>query len=175
MASEKEQLKDAANLAAVGAKEVQQQQEEAEERAGLLDASDSDEGDGGSIYQPGKDAGNICLKPGYRPGTVWEEAKKLLPLAWQVVLATVLQSMTQQVTVLFVGHIGVMELGASALATMWVNITGLSIVYGGASALDSLAAQAYGAKSYQVRWRASNTASSFVQQHCALAVCLAGG
>jgi hypothetical protein len=34
-----------------------------------------------------------------------------------------------------------MELGASALATMWVNITGLSIVYGGASALDSLAAQ----------------------------------
>ena len=43
-------------------------------------------------------------------------------------------------TVLFVGHIGVMELGASALATMWVNITGLSIVYGGASALDSLAA-----------------------------------
>jgi hypothetical protein len=84
-------------------------EEEEEERAGLLHADEAegvseaaaDSGAGaagGSIYQPTKDAGNICLKPGYRPGTIWEEAKQLFPLAWQTVLATVLQSMTQQVT-----------------------------------------------------------------------------
>ena len=109
-----------------------------EERAGLL-AEEED-----SQY----DSADISEKPGYVPGHTWGEAKILFPIAWQTVLATVLQSMTQQVTVLFVGHIGVVELGAAALASMWVNITGVSIVYGGASALDSLASQAFGAKSY---------------------------
>lgn len=97
-------------------------------------------GTNASVYDGGLDA--------VEEGTLCSELHELFPLAWQTVLATVLQSMTQQVTVLFVGHIGVTELGAAALATMWVNITGLSIVYGGSTALDSLAAQAHGAKNF---------------------------
>ena len=42
----------------------------------------------------------------------------------------------------FVGHIGAAELGAVALGTMWVNISGLSIVFGGMGALDTLCSQA---------------------------------
>lgn len=95
-----------------------------------------------------EDSADISSGSSYQPGSIGSEMRILFPIAWQTVLATVLQSMTQQVTVLFVGHIGVVELGAAALASMWVNITGVSIVYGGASALDSLASQAFGAKSY---------------------------
>jgi Na+-driven multidrug efflux pump len=108
-----------------------------DEREGLLEGTDE-----------AADSGDISTSSSYQPGSMTSEMKMLLPIAWQTVLATVLQSMTQQVTVLFVGHIGVIELGAAALASMWVNITGVSIVYGGSAALDSLASQAYGAKSY---------------------------
>lgn len=114
---------------------IDEEEEEGGERVGLLG-------------EEGEDSGDISKGTSYQPGSVGSEMKILFPVAWQTVLATVLQSMTQQVTVLFVGHIGVVELGAAALASMWVNITGVSIVYGGASALDSLASQAYGAKSY---------------------------
>jgi MATE family multidrug resistance protein len=117
--------------------ESDDEEEVEDEREGLL-----------GLYGQDDSSADVSIGSSYQPGSIRSEMRVLFPIAWQTVLATVLQSMTQQVTVLFVGHIGVVELGAAALASMWVNITGVSIVYGGASALDSLASQAYGAKSY---------------------------
>ena len=74
--------------------------------------------------------------------------RALLALAWPIMGAQILRSLTQQTTVIVVGHLGARELGACALATMFINITGLSIITGGMSALDTVAAQAFGAKSY---------------------------
>ncbi|KAJ3378620.1 hypothetical protein HDU92_007285 [Lobulomyces angularis] len=41
------------------------------------------------------------------------------------------------------GHLGTKELAASALATMWANVSGFSIGIGMASALDTLCSQSY--------------------------------
>jgi hypothetical protein len=86
--------------------------EEEQEDRGLL-APEAEKT--GSLY--GGSSGSAD-PAGYVSGTLYSELRQLFPLAWQTVLATVLQAMTQQVTVLFVGHIGVTELGAAALATM---------------------------------------------------------
>ena len=55
-------------------------------------------------------------------GSLTEEMRKLAPIAGQTTLSMLLgMGMMQQVTVFFVGHIGVIELGAAALGTMWAN------------------------------------------------------
>ena len=51
---------------------------------------------------------------------------------------------------MFVGHMGGSELGAVALGNMWCNVTGYSIQYGGLTALDTLASQAFGAKNMRL-------------------------
>jgi MATE family multidrug resistance protein len=83
-------------------------------------------------------------------GSVCDELKNLWRVAWPTAISTMLRSGTQQVTVMLVGHIGAAELGAVALGTMWVNISGLSIVFGGMGALDTLCSQAYGARNYKL-------------------------
>ena len=55
-------------------------------------------------------------------GSLTEEMRKLAPIAGQTTVSMLLgMGMMQQVTVFFVGHIGVIELGAAALGTMWAN------------------------------------------------------
>ena len=84
-------------------------------------------------------------------GSTRTELGFLWRVAWPTAVATLLRAGTQQVTVMFVGHlVGAQALGAVALGTMWVNISGLSIVFGGMSALDTLCSQAYGAKNYKL-------------------------
>ena len=69
-------------------------------------------------------------------------------IAWPTMIAALMRSGTQQVTMILVGHLGVNELGAIAMGNMWVSVTGMMIVFGGMGALDTLAAQAYGAKNF---------------------------
>ena len=83
-------------------------------------------------------------------GSICDELKNLWRVAWPTAVSTLLRSGTQQVTVMLVGHIGAAELGAVALGTMWVNISGLSIVFGGMGALDTLCSQAYGARNFKL-------------------------
>lgn len=58
------------------------------------------------------------------------------------------QGAMQQTNVMFVGHLGTFELGSAALGNLWATVTGRSVVMGSLSALDSLAAQAFGAGSF---------------------------
>ena len=83
-------------------------------------------------------------------GSICDELKNLWRVAWPTAVSTLLRSGTQQVTVILAGHIGAAELGAMALGTMWVNISGLSIVFGGMGALDTLCSQAYGARNFKL-------------------------
>lgn len=54
-----------------------------------------------------------------------------------------------QVTVIFVGRLGAVELSAAILATSLFNVTGLSVLTGFSAAMETLAGQAYGAKAYR--------------------------
>eukprot|EP00128_Syssomonas_multiformis_P014961 Colp12_sorted_trinity150504_noHs@14191 len=75
----------------------------------------------------------------------------LFQLTWPVVLTFVLEMSPGIVSVAFVGHLpGQLYLDASALATMFSNVTGLSIGFGLTTALDTLASQANGAKNYKL-------------------------
>jgi MATE family multidrug resistance protein len=71
-------------------------------------------------------------------------------LMWPTFVSTILRSGTQQTTMILVGHLGSRELGAVALGTLWVSMTGMSLVFGGMSGLDTLASQAFGAKNYEL-------------------------
>eukprot|EP00126_Sphaerothecum_destruens_P015899 Sdes_comp9969_c0_seq1m1532 len=66
-------------------------------------------------------------------------------LAWSVIASYILQIFPGMVNVVFLGHLGVEALGASTLATMFINVTGLSLGLGLATAMDTLCSQAYGA------------------------------
>ena len=84
------------------------------------------------------------------PPTKLSESKVLAKLAWPMSATFCLQQGAQQVNIMFVGHLGAKQLGAVVLATMWANVSGTSICMGGMTALDSLAAQAFGAEKYEL-------------------------
>ena len=73
------------------------------------------------------------------------EMKETWKLAYSVILSYLLQIFPGMVNVMFLGHLGVNALGASTLATMYINVTGLSLGLGLATAMDTLCSQAYGA------------------------------
>eukprot|EP01135_Chromosphaera_perkinsii_P005260 Nk52_evm10s328 gene=Nk52_evmTU10s328 len=74
-----------------------------------------------------------------------QEVKETWLLAYSVILSYLLQIFPGMVNVVFLGHLGVEALGASTLATMYINVTGLSLGLGLATAMDTLCSQAYGA------------------------------
>lgn len=74
---------------------------------------------------------------------LWSEIWMLLTLAWPVSAAYLLQMSLGLASVFSLGHLGTNELAASALATMFCNVTGFSISIGFASALDTLCSQAF--------------------------------
>ena len=74
--------------------------------------------------------------------------KGLFGIMWPTSASFMLQQATQQATIMFVGHIGPLELGAAAMGTMWINITGMSFVFGGLTAFDTLGSQAFGAGNF---------------------------
>jgi hypothetical protein len=81
--------------------------------------------------------------------TLGQEVCVVWALAWPQSLSFLLAMMSQQANIAMVGHLGAAELGASALASMFCNVTGFSIAYGGLTALDTLGAQAYGAGQFE--------------------------
>ncbi|CAL5058714.1 unnamed protein product [Urochloa decumbens] len=78
-------------------------------------------------------------------GSMLSEVKKLLCLAGPLVFGFLLQNLVQMVSVMFVGHLGELELAAAAVATSFANVTGFSFLFGLASSLDTLCGQAFGA------------------------------
>lgn len=80
--------------------------------------------------------------------TIAAEAKRLLRLAGPLVASCILQNVVQMISVMFVGHLGELPLAGASLATSVANVTGFSLLFGMASALDTLCGQAFGARQY---------------------------
>lgn len=80
------------------------------------------------------------------------ELRELLELAYPVVLTTALEFLPGFTSTIQAGHIPSPYtkeyVDAATLSTMFTNITGYSIGFGLASALDTLCSQAYGAKRF---------------------------
>ena len=100
-----------------------------------------------AMPSPAKESGLTAMRRQERAG-VMKEIGLMWRLTWPTFVSTILRSGTQQTTMILVGHLGSRELGAVALGTLWVSMTGMSLVFGGMSGLDTLASQAYGARNY---------------------------
>ncbi|WOH10282.1 hypothetical protein DCAR_0729749 [Daucus carota subsp. sativus] len=84
----------------------------------------------------------------------WEviakEAKKVSYIALPMVVTTVSQYMVRVISMMMIGHLGELSLSGAAIATSLTNVTGFSLLFGMASALETLCGQAYGAGQYHM-------------------------
>ncbi|KAK9674121.1 hypothetical protein RND81_12G212200 [Saponaria officinalis] len=78
------------------------------------------------------------------------EAKKQIKYAMPMVMTNVTFYLIPVVSVMFVGHLGELQLAASTLANSWANVTGYAIMSGLSIALETLCGQAFGAKHYKL-------------------------
>ncbi|KAK2385626.1 Protein DETOXIFICATION 16 [Trifolium repens] len=80
----------------------------------------------------------------------FEEVKKQLWLAGPLTSVSLLNFGIQIISVMFVGHLGELPLSGASMATSFTSVTGISVLLGMASALDTLCGQSYGAKQQQM-------------------------
>ena len=73
------------------------------------------------------------------------ELLTLTALSWPIVISNLLSFSLAVICQLLVGHVSAAALGAVALATMFSNATGFSVLLGTANACDTLCSQAFGA------------------------------
>ncbi|KAJ4961265.1 hypothetical protein NE237_021175 [Protea cynaroides] len=78
------------------------------------------------------------------------EMKKQMWLAGPLVCVNFLQFGMQVISIMFVGHLGELSLSSASLGTSFASVTGLSLLTGMGSALETLCGQAYGAKQYHM-------------------------
>ncbi|WZZ71099.1 hypothetical protein YC2023_082469 [Brassica napus] len=82
-------------------------------------------------------------------GQLTVELKKVCRLAAPMATVTSAQYLLPVISVMVAGHNGELQLSGVALATSFTNVSGFSIMYGLAGALETLCGQAYGAKQYE--------------------------
>ncbi|KAD4888376.1 hypothetical protein R6Q59_034593 [Mikania micrantha] len=88
-------------------------------------------------------------QPWRRWGVVMgEEVKRSCYIALPMVVVMVSQNLLRVASMSMVGHLGELELAGTAVATSLTNVTGFSLLFGMASALETLCGQAYGAQQY---------------------------
>lgn len=73
------------------------------------------------------------------------EAKSLFSLAFPIALTALILYSRSILSMLFLGHLGDMELAAGSLAIAFANITGYSVLSGLALGMEPLCSQAFGA------------------------------
>ncbi|KAL9280034.1 Protein DETOXIFICATION 52 [Arabidopsis thaliana] len=73
------------------------------------------------------------------------EARSLFSLAFPTILAALILYARSAISMLFLGHIGELELAGGSLAIAFANITGYSVLAGLALGMDPLCSQAFGA------------------------------
>ncbi|KAK8546593.1 hypothetical protein V6N13_067799 [Hibiscus sabdariffa] len=81
--------------------------------------------------------------------TFVKELKKVSYMAAPMVAVSVFQYLLQVISLMMVGHVGELALSGVAIATSFTNVTGFSLLFGMAGALETLGGQAYGAEQYQ--------------------------
>ncbi|XP_049359854.1 protein DETOXIFICATION 16-like [Solanum verrucosum] len=81
---------------------------------------------------------------------ILEEMKRLLILAGPLMTVNFLIYCLQVISIMFVGHLGELALSGASMATSFASVTGLSLMMGMGSALDTLCGQSYGAKQYHM-------------------------
>nr|CAB3467986.1 unnamed protein product [Digitaria exilis] len=90
-----------------------------------------------------------AVRPEEQEGlTVREEVRKQLWLAGPMIGGALLQNVIQMISVMYVGHLGELPLAGASMANSFATVTGLSLLLGTASALDTLCGQAFGARQY---------------------------
>lgn len=77
-----------------------------------------------------------------------EECFRLVRLGVPLSAQAILSFSSTLVSMAFIGHIGKHELSAAVLGTSLFNVTGLSILIGLCSAMETLCGQSFGAKNY---------------------------
>ncbi|KAF3447413.1 hypothetical protein FNV43_RR12599 [Rhamnella rubrinervis] len=80
---------------------------------------------------------------------LWKEVKKVSFIAAPMVAVTVMQYMLQFVCVMMVGHVDELSLSGVSIASSYTSVTGFSVLFGLAGALETLCGQAYGAEQYE--------------------------
>ncbi|CAO2205960.1 unnamed protein product [Urochloa humidicola] len=78
------------------------------------------------------------------------EMKRLLRLAGPMVASCFLENAATLMSLMFVGHLGKLNLAGASLAIAITNATGRNIIIGMSSALDTLCGQAFGAGEYHL-------------------------
>lgn len=84
------------------------------------------------------------------PEWIWGEMRKQLYIAGPMICVSLLNYSLIVVSVMFVGHLGELELASASMATSFAGVTGTSMLMGMGSALETLCGQAYGAKQYHM-------------------------
>ncbi|GMN38679.1 hypothetical protein TIFTF001_007917 [Ficus carica] len=84
-----------------------------------------------------------------RNGVVVQEMKQLGYIAGPMVVVNLSQYFLQIISIMMVGHLGKLSLSSTAIAISFCAVSGFSLLYGMASALDILCGQAFGAKQYR--------------------------
>ncbi|KAG2610935.1 protein DETOXIFICATION 16-like [Panicum virgatum] len=79
-----------------------------------------------------------------------EEVAKQLRLAGPMVAGALLQNVIQMISVMYVGHLGELPLAGASMANSFATVTGLSLLLGMSSALDTLCGQAFGARQHRL-------------------------
>nr|XP_043619652.1 protein DETOXIFICATION 17-like [Erigeron canadensis] len=86
----------------------------------------------------------------YNKEVILCEFKKLLYLAGPLIIANVLVGGLSVISLVFVGHLGKLALSGASMASSFASITGLSLMVGMGSGLDTFCGQSFGASQYHL-------------------------
>ncbi|KAI3451796.1 hypothetical protein Pfo_008461 [Paulownia fortunei] len=84
-----------------------------------------------------------------RWGTIAGEMNRVNFIALPMIVVTISQYLLRVSPMFMLGHVDELSLSSASIATSLCNVTGFSVLFGMASALETLCGQAYGAEQYQ--------------------------
>ncbi|CAI4063570.1 Erc1p SKDI_08G0750 [Saccharomyces kudriavzevii IFO 1802] len=92
-----------------------------------------------------------AIESGQKINTTFKRETQVITMnALPLIFTFILQNSLSLASIFSVSHLGTKELGGVTLGSMTANITGLAAIQGLCTCLDTLCAQAYGAKNYHL-------------------------